>query len=257
VSCRLLLALLCLGAALPALALDEYGYRVISQIPHDRSDFTQGLEIRDGLLYQSTGRYGHSQLQVFELASGKLLQRRALPKELFGEGLTVLEDRVVQLTWLAGRALIWRRDTLELIGEFPLPGEGWGLAHRGEELIYSDGSDYLYVLGTDDWSERRRVQVRMRGRPVRYLNELEWTPDYLLANVLGRDQVLMIDPASGEVTGIIDLAGLLPRRQRRAGTDVLNGIARDPQTGNLWVTGKNWPWIYQIQLVARSVKTLE
>jgi len=243
--------------ALPVQAMEEYNYRVTGKLPHSREDFTQGLEIRDGRLYQGTGRYGHSALQVFDLENGEQLTSKALPPDLFGEGVTVLGNRIVQLTWRSGRALLYDAESLERIGEFKLPGEGWGLTNNGEQLIYSDGSQYLHFIDPESWKVTRSVEVRLKGRPLRYLNELEWTPDYLLANVWGRDWLVMIDPDSGEVLGRAKLRGLLPREERRRSTDVLNGIARDPATGALWVTGKNWPWLYQIELYRETEKALE
>ena len=229
---------------------DEIAYRaeVVARLPHSRQDFTQGLEIHDGKLYQSTGLYGASRLQVFELATGKRLLQRHLPPRLFGEGLTVLGGRIIQLTWRAGIGRVYRLEDLELIAEFPLPGEGWGLANNGEQLIYSDGSHRLRFLSPEDWSVQHSLEVTRGGQPLRGLNELEWTPDAILANVWGADWIAMIDERTGAVRARIDLSGLLPAAERAPRTDVLNGIARDPATGALWVTGKNWPWLYQIEL---------
>jgi len=244
----ILLLLWLLPSASPVAAVPEFEARVIKKIPHNREDYVQGLEIHQQRLYQGTGRYGQSKLQVFELETGALLKQQALPDKLFGEGITLFKDRIIQLTWRAHQALVYRLADLELIEQFSLPGEGWGLTNDGEQLIYSDGSDQLHFISAPDWKIVRSLSVHLQGRPVHYLNELEWTPDYLLANVYGKDWILMVELGSGEVIGRIDLTGLLPRRERRDGTGVLNGIARDPASGALWVTGKNWPWIYQIEL---------
>ncbi|MEP5765431.1 MAG: glutaminyl-peptide cyclotransferase [Halieaceae bacterium] len=228
--------------------VEQFTYRLIGKIPQSRQDFVQGLEIRDGKLYKSTGQYGKSRLQVFDLASGKLMQVRRLPRKLFGEGITVLGEQVIQLSWRSGRAMVYQREDLSLQTEFSIPGEGWGLTNDGKRLIYSDGSALLHFVSPGDWRQIDSLQVQYEGSPVPYLNELEWTEDFLLANVWGKDLIYMIDLGSGAVIGELDLAGLLPRSERRADTGVLNGIARDPDTGKLWVTGKNWPWIYQIEL---------
>jgi glutamine cyclotransferase len=238
---------LLLSASL-AQAVPEFEVRVVKKIPHSREDYVQGLAIYQDRLYQGTGLYKQSKLQVFELETGALLRQQALPGKLFGEGITLFQDRIIQLTWREHQALVYRLADLELIEQVPLPGEGWGLTNDGKQLIYSDGSDQLHFISAPDWKIVRSLPVQLQGRPVRYLNELEWTPDYLLANVYGKDWILMIELDSGKVIGRIDLTGLLPRRERRSGTGVLNGIARDPATGALWVTGKNWPWIYQIEL---------
>ncbi len=252
-----LLLSLCLLIVLPVQALDDYRYRLVRKIPHSRSDFTQGLEIHEGRLYQGTGRYGQSELQVIDLESGQLLRSKALPEHLFGEGITLLADRLIQLTWRAGLGLVYQRETLEKIDEFEIPGEGWGLANDGKQLIYSDGSDRLRFISAQDWRITGSIGVQLGGVPVRLINELEWTPAFLLANVYGQDWIIMIDPASGEVVGRLDLRGLLPRSERQHDTDVLNGIAWDPVTGLLWVTGKNWPWLYQIELYREAEKALE
>ena len=239
--------LLVLAAGI-AHAVEPLEFRVVGKIPHSRSDFTQGLEIHGSQLIQGTGGYGYSRLQAFDLESGELLRERRLPRNLFGEGITVIGDRVIQLTWRSGRALVYRLEDFEPIEEFSLSGQGWGLANDGERLVYSDGSDTLRFLTPERWQLIGELRVRRNGQPVRHLNELEWTPEGILANVWRRDVILRIDPVSGEVTGEIDLSGLLPRGERRPNTDVLNGIARDPADGSLLVTGKNWPWTYRIEL---------
>jgi glutamine cyclotransferase len=243
-----LAALLCLFCSHWAEAVVTYEAVVVKQLPHSRQDFTQGLEIHDGKLYQSTGGYGSSEIQVFDLASGKLLQRQELPRQLFGEGITLLQDKLIQLTWRAGIARVYQQPQLQLVQEFPLPAEGWGLTNDGERLIYSDGSAQLHFLAANSWQHLSSITVRHLGQPLRNLNELEWTPDYILANVWRSNWIVMIDAESGDVIGRIDLRELLSADQRRPDTDVLNGIARDPDTGALWVTGKNWPWLYQIEL---------
>jgi glutamine cyclotransferase len=245
---RLHTVLLCLFLSHWAQAETIYEAVVIQQLPHGRGDFTQGLEIQDGKLYQGTGGYGSSEIQVIDLANGELLRRQRLPPQLFGEGITLLQDKLIQLTWRAGIARVYQRPGLSVVQEFPLPGEGWGLTNDGKQLIYSDGGPQLHFLAANSWQHTHSITVRYEGHPVRYLNELEWTPDYILANVWQSDWIMMIDAVSGDVIGRIDLRGLLAADQRRPGTDVLNGIARDPDTGTLWVTGKNWPWLYQIEL---------
>ena len=223
-------------------------YRVVGKQPRSRKYFVQGLEIRNGSLYQGTGMRGQSGIQVFDLESGQMQQSRRLSRKLFGEGITVLGDQVVQLTWRSRRAFVYDRADLSLQSEFRIPGEGWGLTNDGEQLIYSDGSAHLHFIDPSSWRIERSLQVTRNGIPLQYLNELEWTPDYLLANVWREDAIYMIDLDNGEVIGEIDLRGLLPAAQRKPTTDVLNGIAIDPSSGLLWVTGKYWPAIYQIEL---------
>ncbi len=232
--------------------IQQLDYEVIGQRAHSRSDFTQGLEIRDGVLYQGTGIVGRSRLQAFDLASGELLRERVLPAPFFGEGITVLGDLIIQLTWQSRRAFVYRLDDFQPLGAFAIATEGWGLTNDGERLIYSDGSDVLRVLPTDgEIVVEREIHVRRGSTALRNLNELEWTPDGIWANVWQRDVLVRIDPASGQVTAELNLKGLLPRAEYRPGTNVLNGIAYDAADNTLWVTGKNWPWLYQLKLITQ------
>ena len=242
--------LVLLGCAFPAAAVEQIAWELLGKLPHSRSDFVQGLEIRDGKIYQGTGIRRRSRLQVFDLQTGKLLQQQSLPNRYFGEGITVLGSRVIQLTWRARKGLVFRRADLRLMDEFPLPGEGWGLTNDGRRLIYSDGSHLLRFLSPGDWKIIDSLPVTRNGAPLPSLNELEWTPQGLFANIWGKDTIVRIEPESGSVTGEIDLTGILPRGERRRDTDVLNGIAYNAADGTFWITGKNWPWLYQIRLAA-------
>lgn len=243
--CLVLLWLL----ARPVLAVEQFGYRVLEQKPLARDSFVQGLQIVDGKLYLSTGLYGRSRLLRYRFEDGELLDQRRLHPRLFGEGLTVFGDRVFQLTWRARRMLVFTREDLSPATVFTLPGEGWGLTDNGRELIYTDGSHHLHFLDPDNARHLRSVAVTEQGRPVAHLNELEWIDGKVWANVWQTDRIVVIDPASGEVSASVDLRGLLPPAERRPDTDVLNGIASNPEDGSLWVTGKNWPWLYRIELV--------
>ena len=243
-----------------------HGFRVVASWPHDASAFTQGLVMANGVLYESTGLYGRSTLRRVDLETGQVLQRRALPARLFGEGLTVWQGELVQLTWRAGRALRYDRQTFAPLGELAVPGEGWGLTQDGESWIVSDGSATLRFLEPGTGVERRRVLVQDDGRPVRLLNELEMVPvravggpaasgagvgaaatrHELWANIWHSDRLVRVDPGSGRALGYVDLAGLWPDQQRPEPEAVLNGIAYDARHGRLLVTGKLWPRIYWI-----------
>lgn len=251
--CGLLLWLI----AWPVLAVEQFGYRVLEKKPLASDSFVQGLQIVDGKLYLSTGLYGKSRLLRFRFEDGELLDQRRLHPRLFGEGLTVLGDRVFQLTWRARRMLVYTRQDLTPAAVFKLPGEGWGLTDNGRELIYTDGSHYLHFLDPDSGRHLRSVAVTEQGRPLVHLNELEWIDGKVWANVWQSDRIVAIDPASGQVTSNVDLRGLLPAVERRPDTDVLNGIARNPEDGSLWVTGKNWPWLYRIELVPATAGPAE
>jgi glutamine cyclotransferase len=240
-----------------AQAQTVYDYRVLERKPQPRANFVQGLQIVDGDLFVSTGNYGQSRLLRYDLGNGDLKLARPLDPRLFGEGLTVVGDRVYQLTWRARLMLIYDRDSFEPRAWFRLPGQGWGLTYDGEHLIYSDGSDQLHFLDPATGRHSRSVAVRAGGRPVFRLNELEWINGQVWANVWERDEIVIIDPSSGTVTARVDLTGLLPESDRRPGTDVLNGIARDPADDAIWVTGKRWPWLYRIELVPRGQRRVQ
>lgn len=220
-----------------------YSYRILHTYPHDPAAFTQGLVYTDGLLYESTGLYGRSSLRKVVLETGEVIQSIDLPDAYFGEGIAVYSDTVVQLTWREHIALVYDRETFAPTGVFTYSTEGWGLTHDGQRLIMSDGSSYLYFRDPWTFSETGRVQVHDGAMPVTRLNELEYIDGEVYANVWLTERIARIDPQTGQVTAWIDLAGLRP-----PGADVLNGIAYDAQAGRLFVTGKLWPYLYEIEL---------
>ncbi len=242
-----LIALLLLAG--PAGAVEHYSYRVMDQKPQDRQLFVQGLEIHNGKLYVGSGNYGQSALSRFDFATMQLEEQRRLNPRLFGEGVTVLGDRVYQLTWRERMLLVFNREDLKFLEWNPLPGEGWGMTNDGKRIIYSDGSNKLFFLTPGTRGAATTIDVTEDGKPVRNLNELEWIDGEIWANVWETDRIVIINPDTGKVRASIDLTGLLPLMERRADTNVLNGIARDPADGAIWVTGKYWPWLYHIELV--------
>ena len=230
----------------------QYSYRVLEQLPQSRQHFVQGFEIVDEQLYVSTGNYGQSQLLRYSFPQGELDIARKLHPRIFAEGVTVLEDRVYQLTWQNRLMLVYQREQLTPSHSFRLPGEGWGLTNNGVQLIYSDGSDKLHFMSPLTGRIERSLAVTEMGEPLDDLNELEWVDGKLWANIWQSDRVVIIEPATGAVTGSIDLTGLLPEEERRPNTDVLNGIARNPADGAIWVTGKRWPWMYRIEVLPKG-----
>jgi glutamine cyclotransferase len=226
----------------------EIGYRIVATYPHDRQAYTQGLVYAGGALYESTGLYGRSSVRRVDLKSGRPLAIRPLAPHYFGEGLTAFEDRLIQLTWQSGTAFVYARASLRAIAEFRYTTQGWGLTHDGEHLIMSDGSDSLVFLDAQRFNEVRRIHVHDARGPVEYLNELEYIGDSIFANVWQSPRILRIDPQSGRVTGFIDLSELVNRMRREPSSDVLNGIAYIPGSGRLLITGKQWPYLYAIEL---------
>ena len=224
------------------------GHSVVNVFPHDRGAFTQGLVYRDGFLYESTGLNGRSSLRKVELETGKVVQQVDVDAVHFAEGLTDWGNRLVQITWQTQTGFVYDLKTFKLEQTFGFPGEGWGLAHDGKHLILSDGTATLRFLDPKTYAEARRVEVTYAGRPLTQLNELEMIEGELFANVWGTDFIVVIDPASGRVTGQIDLAGLLSPADRKPPIDVLNGIAWDAQKQRLFVTGKFWPKVFELRL---------
>ena len=235
----------------PAAAVAQvpvYGFEVVRTYPHDRRAFTQGLAFHNGELLESTGRYPSTVRRV-RLEDGVVLQLHELDDEYFGEGLTVIGDRIVTLTWKNGKAFVWDADDLEPRGEHAYEGEGWGLTHDSTRLILSDGTAALRFLDPVTLEETGRVPVTLQGRPVTQINELEWVEGEVFANLWQTDFIIRINPTTGEITGIIDLTDLMPDRSGLDPTDaVLNGIAWDPVGRRLFVTGKNWPTLFEIRL---------
>jgi glutamine cyclotransferase len=232
-------------------AIPVYGFIVKNTYPHDPGAFTQGLFFRDGQLYETTGIIGRSTLRRVDLKSGKVLQQAQLPKEVFGEGSTAVGGNILGLTWQSKTGYVFDAKTFALKAKFPYEGEGWGLASDAKHVYMSDGSASIRVLDPRTLKEVRRVQVTADGKPIDSLNELEIVDGELYANVWGTDVIARIDPASGKVTGWIDLTNLLPREKRGTGSvdAVLNGIAYDGKHRKLYVTGKFWPKLFEIELV--------
>ena len=228
------------------------GYRVVRRHPHDPAAFTEGLFFRDGQLFESTGYEGRSFIRREELETGRVTQERPLDPRYFGEGIVSLGDRLYQLTWRSQVGFVYDLKSFEPRGEFHYPGEGWALTTDGRRLIMSDGTADLRFLDPTTLAETGRLHVTDAGRPLDQINELEWVRGEIYANVWMTDRIARIDPATGVVRGWIDLAGLLgaPHGEGRFGEpDVLNGIAYDARGDRLFVTGKNWPWLYEIKLV--------
>jgi glutaminyl-peptide cyclotransferase len=241
----------CTGAA-PAARVDSAPVslrpEVIAELPHDPAAFTQGLELGpDGALYEGTGIAGRSQLRELDPETGALRREVPLPGALFGEGITVVGDRIWQLTWQDGVALEWDRAGLVLLREVPLDGEGWGLCHDADRLVRSDGTARLHFHDPATFAETGGVDATLGGEPVTELNELECVDGQVWANVWRTDRIVRIDPADGRVTAVVDAAGLLDE-QRRSGADVLNGIAATGP-GEFLLTGKYWPASFRVRFV--------
>jgi glutaminyl-peptide cyclotransferase len=223
------------------------GYAIQHVYPHDPTAFTQGLQYVDGVLYEGTGLNGRSSIRKVKLETGEVLQQRDVPSAYFGEGIVVWQRELIELTWQSEVAFVYDRDTFEPMRTFTYHGEGWGLTSDGTNLIMSDGTAELRVLDPTTFTERRRIRVTAAGVPVKNLNELEVVKGEILANIWQTNYIARISPASGKVTGWIDLRGLLPAADSH-NVDVLNGIAYDAVHNRLFVTGKLWPKLFEITL---------
>lgn len=236
----------------PAPEPRQYSYRIKAVYPHSTQAYTQGLLWHDGRLWEGTGQNGESVVQTLSLETGESRVLTRLPRSEFGEGIAILGDELFQLTWQSNTVHVYRiteGGRLEKIRDHRYPGEGWGITTDGRKLYMSDGSSNLYTVDPATFRREGHVTVTFRGEPVSFLNELEWIDGRIWANVYTTDQIVIIDPATGRIEGVVDLTGLLPDEDRTPKTDVLNGIAWDPDAKRLFVTGKNWCKLFEIEII--------
>jgi glutamine cyclotransferase len=224
----------------------HYTYNVVDAYPHNETAFTQGLVFEDGFLYEGTGRYGQSTLRRVELETGNITQLYSLPDHLFGEGITIFEDKIIQITWKAGKGFVYDKNSFDLLQEFEYPTEGWGITHDGSRLIMSVGNATLYFLDPETFQIIGQIEV-YDEEPVELLNELEYINGRVYANIWKKDQIAIINPETGKVTGWIDLSGI--NDSEKTAENVLNGIAYDQNGDRLFVTGKMWSHLFEIELV--------
>jgi len=230
-------------------AVPVYDYDVVHAYPHDTSAFTEGLFYLNGVLYESTGLEHHSSIRKVKLETGEVLQQLDLPEQYFGEGIVNWGGHLISLTWQSHLGFVFDRATLKLQRQFTYEGEGWALTQDGRQLIMSDGTPQLRFLNPHTLKETRRLTVTLNGKPLPNLNELEWVKGEIYANVWHANWIARIDPASGQVVGLINLTGILSPSNLADGPDgVLNGIAYDPAGDRLFVTGKDWPKVFEIRL---------
>jgi glutamine cyclotransferase len=225
----------------------NYSYYVVNVYPHDETAFTQGLVIDNGVLYEGTGLYGNSSLCRVELETGAVLQLYALPPQYFGEGITVFGDEIIQLTWLSHRGFVYDKESFDLLQEFNYSTEGWGITHDGSRLIMSDGTSTLYFLDPATFQKIGQVEVHDNGT-VENLNELEYIKGKVYANIWLEEKIAIINPQTGQVEGWINMSGLY-NMENQDPNDVLNGIAYDATSDRLFVTGKQWSQLFEIELI--------
>jgi len=225
----------------------NYSYRIVNVYPHDETAFTQGLVFDSGFLYEGTGLYGNSSLRRVELETGEVLQFFALPNQYFGEGITIFDDKIIQLTWLENKGFVYDKESFDLFQEFSYTTEGWGITSDGSRLIMSDGTSTLYFLDPETFQKIGQVEVHDNGTVDR-LNELEYIQGKVYANIWGEERIAIINPQTGQVEGWINLSGL-QNMENQDSSDVLNGIAYDAASDRLFVTGKLWSQLFEIELI--------
>ena len=230
--------------------IPSYTYHVVNVFPHDPQAFTQGLFFHNDFLYESTGLYNFSSLRRVELDTGTVLQITHLPENYFGEGMTIIQDKIVQLTWKSNIGFVYDLHTFTLLENFSITGEGWGLTYNGQQLIVSNGTATLSFLDPETFNKIGELHVR-NTQPVDRINELEYIQGEIFANIWKTNSIARIDPTTGHITGWVDLTGLYETDVSDP-NDVLNGIAYDAQNDRIFVTGKRWPYLYEIQLVPKS-----
>jgi len=236
---------------LPAEPPAKIPYKILKKYPHPPGSFTQGLVFEDGFLYEGTGQYGSSCLRKIKLETGEIVKEARLPRQLFGEGITILKDKIIQLTWLSQIGLVYDKQSFQHLDTFqyPIPIEGWGMTTDGEHLIVSDGSSKLYFLNPESYEVKSRLEVRDTSGPVHKINELEYADGAIYANIWQSAKIIKIDINSGRITGFMDLSELIPEQYKGHSDYVLNGIAYDYEKKRFFVTGKMWPHVFALELL--------
>jgi glutamine cyclotransferase len=230
---------------------DNIPYKIIRAYPHSPGSFTQGLVFEDGFLYEGTGQFGSSSLRKIKLETGDILKEVRLPRDIFGEGITIYKDKIIQLTWFSRTGFVYDKKNFRLVDSFryPVPIEGWGITTDGKHLIMSDGSHRLYFLDPESFEVKRQLDVYDHQGPVQKINELEYAGGAIYANVWQSEDIIKIDVISGRVVGIIDLKEIVPKKYRGHNDYVLNGIAYDSEKNRFFVTGKMWPRVFEMELL--------
>ncbi|MGB3862996.1 MAG: glutaminyl-peptide cyclotransferase [Candidatus Aminicenantaceae bacterium] len=238
-------------ASIPQKPPAKVPYKIVNTYPHPPGSFTQGLAFANGFLYEGTGKYGLSSLRKIRLESGEILKEYKLPQDLFGEGITIFQDKIIQLTWYARTGFVYDKESFQLFKTFRYPFriQGWGITNDGKHLIISDGSHRLYFIDPISFAPKKILEVYDHNGSVRKINELEYIEGVIFANVWQTSRIIRIDPSSGMITGIIDLSEIVPRQYRGHLDYVLNGIAYDSEGKRIFVTGKMWPRVYELDLL--------
>ncbi|NPA44590.1 MAG: glutaminyl-peptide cyclotransferase [Chlorobi bacterium] len=230
---------------------EEYTYKVKNVYKHDVNAYTQGLFYHDGFLYEATGLKGKSTIRKVKLETGEVIHGFAIPTDVFGEGIVLFDNKIIQISWQAGRGFVYDFETFKVIDEFSYAGEGWGICTDNKNLFMTNGSAEIKVLETQSYSTIKTLQAYDNEGAVIYLNELEYINGFIYANIYQYEKIVKIDPKTGKVLAYIDLNGILPMNDYTSKTDVLNGIAYDENTNRIFVTGKNWPKLFEVEFIKK------
>lgn len=228
---------------------EKLGYKIKNTYPHDMEAFTQGLFYDQGFLYEATGLKGASSVRKVKFETGEIIQSYSIQGNIFGEGITLHNNKIIQLSWQANVGFVYDKETFSLLTQFNYPTEGWGITTIENKLYMSDGTSNLYILSTDNYAETDRLEVYDNEGPVANLNELEYIEGYIYANIYMTEKIAKIDPKNGKVMAYIDCRGLLNEKDKHRNIDVLNGIAYDAQTKRIFITGKKWPKLFEIEII--------
>jgi glutamine cyclotransferase len=243
--------------ALPVLSEPDIlrlSFTVISSYPHDHLSFTQGLEWHEGILYESTGLKNRSSLKKIDIQTGKVLKKVDIPYPYFAEGITIFKDKIYQLTWKSQKCFVYDKNTFDKIHEFSYDGQGWGLTHNTEHLIMNDGTERLLFLDPDTFKTIRFVEVHLKNKKIRNINELEYINGNVFANIYWTNAIARIDPSSGRVTGLMDITSLYNDLSPFSFIDVPNGITHDPETNEIYITGKYWPKVFKVKIESQVLR---
>jgi len=231
---------------------EKYTYKVITTFKHNTSSYTQGLEFDKGILYEGTGQYGESMLMKYNLDKNELLQSINLPNEVFGEGITIMGDKIFQITWKSNLGFVYDKSTFNKLYDINYPTDGWGLTNDGNNLFMSDGTENVYIMDKEYFTESNRIQVYDNEGPINYINEMEYINGLIYANIYQTNNIIVFEPQTGRVLKIINMTGLLKKEDITTHVDVLNGIAWDKQNNRIIVTGKLWPKLYQVEFIKQN-----
>ncbi|SJZ95447.1 glutaminyl-peptide cyclotransferase [Selenihalanaerobacter shriftii] len=227
----------------------KYIYKIVNTFPHEQNAFTQGLVYKDGYLYEGTGLKGYSSLRQTELETGEIVKQNRLPRKYFGEGITIFKGKIFQLTWKSGICFVYNKD-FKLIKKFKYPYQGWGITQNNNSLIMSDGTDNIYFLNPDNFERYKKIKITLNNKSITNINELEYIKGEIYANIWRTNYIVKINPDTGNVTAIIDLNGIINPNDYDYNLNVLNGIAYDGVNNRLFITGKLWPLIFEIEIIS-------